>query len=51
MGLVNLNTSLKDLKYGRDRIDGGSSNQPYIRKPLNVNLPPTFDFLGNDFIL
>jgi hypothetical protein len=51
MGLVNLKTSLKDLKYGRDRIDGGSSNQPYIRKPLNVNLPPAFDFLGNDFIL
>jgi len=51
MGLVNLNTNLKDLKYGRDRIDGGSSNQPYIKQPINVNLPPALNFLGSDFIL
>lgn len=51
MGLVNKSTNLKDLKYGRDRIDGGSSNQPYIKQPINVNLPPALNFLGSDFIL
>jgi hypothetical protein len=51
MSLVNLRTNFKDLKYGHDREGGGSSNQPYIKTPLNVNLPPAFNFLGSDFIL
>jgi hypothetical protein len=51
MGLKDRSTVFKDLKYGHDREGGGSSNQPYIKVPLNVNLPPAFNFLGSDFIL
>jgi hypothetical protein len=51
MSLVNLKTDLTSLKFGKDRPGGGSSNQPYIEKPLNIDLPPAFDFLGNDFLL
>lgn len=34
MSLVTLKTNLKSLKYGNDRPGGGSSNQPYIQKPI-----------------
>lgn len=51
MSLVNLKTDLTSLKFGKDRPGGGSSNQPYIEKPLNLDLPPALDFLGNDFLL
>lgn len=51
MGLIDLQTNLKSLKYGKDRPGGGSSNQPYIKKPLDVNLPSSLDFLGSDFLL
>ncbi len=51
MGLIDLKTNLKNLKYGNDRPGGGSSNQPYIKNPLNINLPPSVNFLGNDFLL
>jgi hypothetical protein len=50
-GLIDRTTVFKDLKYGHDRIYGGSSNQPYIKQPLNVKLPPALNFLGTDFIL
>ncbi len=50
-GLKDRSTVFKDLRYGHDREGGGSSNQPYIKQPLNVKLPPAFNFLGNDFIL
>jgi hypothetical protein len=33
MPLISLKTNLKDLKFGRDRLNGGSSNQPYIQFP------------------
>lgn len=49
--LINLKTNLTSLKFGKDKPGGGSSNQPYIEKPLNLDLPSAFDFLGNDFIL
>ena len=32
--LVTLKTDLKSLKYGKDRPDGGSSNQPFMVKDL-----------------
>jgi len=51
MALIDLKTDLTSLKFGKDRPGGGSSNQPYIEKPLNINLPPALDFLGNDFLL
>ena len=34
MGLINLQTNLKSLRYGNDRRGGGSSNQPYITNAI-----------------
>ena len=33
MGLLTQQTDLKSLKYGKDRFDGGSSVQPFIKFP------------------
>lgn len=35
-GLLTLKTDLKSLKYGQDRPDGGSSDQPYIKTDINT---------------
>ena len=51
LGDILPDTGLKSLKYGHDREGGSSSNQPYIKKPFNVNLPPALNFLSNDFLL
>jgi len=46
MGLINLQTDLKSLGYGKDRKGGGSSNQPYITTSIpDGNLPTSPDFL------
>ena len=42
MGLVDLTTDLKSLRYGKDRIGGGSSNQPYIKR----DIPDSFSDVG-----
>lgn len=34
MALINLKTNLLTLKYGEDKLKGGSSNQPYITTPI-----------------
>jgi len=49
MGLIDLKTDLKSLKYGKDTIGGGYSGQPYIQTPI----PDSFNDLGanEDFIL
>jgi hypothetical protein len=49
MGLIDLKTDLKSLKYGKDTIGGGYSGQPYIQSPI----PDGFNNLGanQDFIL
>ena len=49
MPLIDLKTNFKSLKFGKDRIGGGSSNQPYITKPI----PDSFSSLspGMDFVL
>lgn len=49
MALVNIQTDLKSLKYGRDRLNGGSSNEPYIRKDIPVGDIPFSG--GTDFML
>jgi len=36
MGLKDLKTNLKSLKYGDDRLGGGNSNQPYIQTDINT---------------
>jgi len=39
MGLLNLKTDLKSLKYGLDRPDLGSSREPFIKKEIPENPP------------
>ena len=43
MGLIDLKTDLKSLKYGKDRIGGGASRQPFVQKPI----PDSFSAVGN----
>ena len=50
MGLINLQTNLKSLKFGNDRIGGGNSKQPYIQTPIPDQIGE-FGFLNQDFIL
>ena len=40
MGLINLKTDLKSLRYGKDRIGGGDSGQPYIQTNIPDDLSP-----------
>ena len=51
MGLIDLTTNLKSLKFGKDRIGAGSSNQPYIQR----DIPDSFSDIGRtggpDFLL
>ena len=49
MGLIDLKTDLKSLRYGKDTLGGGYSGQPYIQTPI----PDSFNDLGanEDFIL
>lgn len=49
MGLVDLKTDFKSLRYGKDTIGGGYSGQPYIQEKI----PNGFNNLGanEDFIL
>jgi hypothetical protein len=49
MGLIDLKTNLKDLKFGKDRIYGGSSNQPYIQTSIPDQIEDRA--LSYDFIL
>ena len=58
MGLVDLTTNLKSLKFGHDRKQGASSGQPYIQTPIpggdNSTLSQQItdnSLLGSDFIL
>ena len=50
MGLINLQTNLKSLKYGKDRFGGGNSGQPFIKNPL-INQPNQLTHSNNDFLL
>lgn len=49
--LKDLKTDLKSLRYGKDRLGGGSSNQPYVKS----NIPESEGDLGRtggpDFLL
>ena len=47
MGLLNLKTDLKSLKYGDDRFGGGSSGQPYVISPIDKDPQTNIDFLLN----
>lgn len=50
LGLINLQTNLKSLKFGNDRAHGGNSKQPYIQTPIPEKLGD-FGSLDTDFIL
>jgi hypothetical protein len=41
---------MKSLKFGNDRIGGGSSNEPYIKTPIPDQISE-FGFLNEDFLL
>jgi len=48
MGLIDLKTNLKSLKFGKDKPGGGSSNQPYMQSDIPDKegiLPDSPDFL------
>ena len=48
MGLIDLKTDLKSLRYGNDRIGGGNSGQPYITTTIPDDISSyigTTDFL------
>lgn len=51
MGLVDLQTDLKSLRYGKDRPFGGSSNQPYIQRDIDVRDSEVGRTGGPDFLL
>lgn len=51
MGLIDLKTNLKSLRYGKDRPFGGSSNQPYITRDIDVRDSEVGRTGGPDFLL
>ena len=51
MGLVDLTTNLKSLRYGKDRPFAGSSNQPYIQRDIDVRDSEVGRTGGPDFLL
>ena len=50
MPLIDLKTDLKSLKFGKDRLGGGNSGQPYITSPIPEETN-NLGILGNDFLL
>ena len=42
------NTKFRSMKYGADRLNGGSSNQPYIQTSIPDKSPGTG---GPDFLI
>jgi hypothetical protein len=51
MGLIDLKTNLKDLKFGNDEYKGGSSGQPFIQTRIpatNEPLQTGFSLTGNN---
>ena len=51
MALVNLTTNLKSLRYGKDTIGGGNSNQPYVKTSIPEDLSNVGRTGGPDFLL
>jgi len=51
MGILDLKTNLKSLRYGKDRPFGGSSNQPYIKRDIDVKDSEVGRTGGPDFLL
>jgi len=49
--LISRNTDLKSLRYGKDRVGGGASNQPYIKSPIPEKENQLDRTGGVDFLL
>ena len=50
-GLVNLETNLTKLKFGKDTLGGGNSNQPYVIKKIPSSFQDVGRTGGPDFLL
>jgi len=51
MGLVDLRTNLKSLRYGKDTVGGGNSGQPFVTRPIPDDLSDVGRTGGPDFLL
>ena len=51
MGLVDLRTDLKSIKFGKDTVGGGNSNQPYIVRDIPESFQDVGRTGGPDFLL
>ena len=51
MPLVDMQTNLKSLRYGKDTVGGGNSNQPYVTTPIPKDLSDVGRTGGPDFLL
>ena len=51
MGLIDLKTDLKSLRFGKDRVGGGNSNQPYVVTPIPEGFAGVGRTGGPDFLL
>ena len=51
MGLVDLRTDLKSIKFGKDLVGGGNSNQPYVVKDIPSSFQDVGRTGGPDFLL
>jgi hypothetical protein len=51
MGLIDLKTDLKSLRFGKDVIGGGNSNQPYVVTPIPEGFGDVGRTGGPDFLL
>ena len=51
MGLVDLRTDLKSIKFGKDVVGGGNSNQPYVVRDIPESFQDVGRTGGPDFLL
>jgi hypothetical protein len=51
VGLIDLETNLKSLRYGKDTLGGGNSNEPFITQSIPGSFSNIGDTGGTDFLL
>ena len=51
MGLVDLRTNLKSLRYGKDTVGGGNIAQPFVTRKIPDDLSDVGRTGGPDFLL
>ena len=51
MGIVDLRTNLKSLRYGKDTVGGGNSGQPFVTRAIPDDLSDIGKTGGPDFLL